>query len=309
VRRLGVILGCVALALSASPAHAKKKKRKSASLGPVVAVSAQGNDTTALGQRSSAIAVCPPGTIAVGGGFTTTFMPAGGGAIGVDNSFRSSNESWQVTGENIAGSGAVTAHAYCRRGRLPVVDVAGTAPIAGATFAVGSATASCPSGTQLIGGGFQTTRGPNGGDIAFPFANSRTGPQTWTVSSSNNTTSPQTLTAHAYCLAKIRAPTAVGGASAAVVAPLGSVAAVSSACPTPKKPKGKNKKGKKRRKKQSAQVLSAGGFSSPPPGSGNPVPVYIDSRAGSGVWLATAVNGSVFSSSGALLVSSQGLCL
>jgi hypothetical protein len=309
--RTAAILGCFILALGSTPANAKKKKRKSASLGPVVAVSAQGNNTTAPGQRSSAIAVCPPGTIAVGGGFTTAFMPGGGSAIAVDNSFRSSSESWQATGENVSGTGAVTAHVYCRRGRLAAIDVEDTAPIAGAIFAVGNATASCPGGTQLIGGGFQTTRGPNAGDIAFPFVNSRTGPRAWTVSSANNTTVPQTLTAHAYCMAVIKPPTAVTGASANVVPTLGQVSAASATCPIPKK--GKRKKGsaskKKGKRKQPRQVLSAGGFSSPAPGSGNPVSVYIDSRAGTGVWLATAVNGSLFSTTGAMLVSSQGICV
>jgi hypothetical protein len=312
VRRLGAILGCVALTLSASPALAKKKKKKSAALGPVVAVSAQGNSTTALGQRSSAIAVCPSGTIAVGGGFTAPFRPDAGSAIGVDNSFRSSNESWQVTGENIAGTGAVTAHAYCRRSRLPIVDVTAAGPIPGQIFAAGSATASCPGGTQLIGGGFQTTRGPNAGDIAFPFVNTQTAPGTWTVSSTNNATSPQTLTAHAYCMAGIRTPTAVTGAGSAVVPTLGQVSAASATCPVPKRRKGKKASAsakKKGKRKQPRQVLSAGGFSSPPPGSGNPLPVYVDSRAGTGAWLATAVNGTLFSTTGALLVTSQGICV
>jgi hypothetical protein len=308
--RMTAILGCLILALGATPALAKKKKKKSAALGPVVAVSAQGNNTTALGQRSSAIAVCPPGTIAVGGGFTSAFSLGGGSAIAVDNSFRSSNESWQVTGENFSGTGAVTAHAYCRRARHPVVDVTAAAPIPGTIFAVGSATAGCPAGTQLIGGGFQTTRGPNTGEIAFPFVNAQTGPQTWTVSSANNTANTRTLTAHAYCMAQIKTPTTVTGAASNVVPPLGQVSATSATCPVPKK--GKGKKGsasKKRKRKQPRQLLSGGGFSSPTPGSGNPFVVYIDSRAGAGTWLATAVNGSVFGTSGALLVSGQGQCL
>jgi hypothetical protein len=106
-------------------------------------------------------------------------------------------------------------------------------------------------------------------------------------------------------------PATVTGAAASTVPALAEVSATSATCPTPKKGKGKKGSASKRKgkRKRPRQVLSAGGFSSPPPGSGNPFVVYVDSRAGTGAWLATAVNGSVFSPSGTVLVTSQGICV
>lgn len=297
--RTAALLGCFILALGATPALAKKKKRKGAALGPVVTVAAQGNTTTTSPQRSTAIAICPSGTMAVGGGFSAPISTAT--LIVVDNSYRSSNESWLSSGENVSGNGAVTAYAYCRRGTRPVTDATGMAAIPPAIFATGTATATCPGGTQLISGGFQTTPG----GLASPFVNMRTAPGSWTVGSANNgADDPQTLTAHAYCTSGIKAAVGVTGTAAAAVPMLGAVSASSAACPAPKKRK---KKGKKKRKQRPRQVISAGGFSSSPPMGASPLGVFTDSRAGTGVWTATAVNGTF--SFGSLLVSSQGMCV
>jgi hypothetical protein len=295
--RTAALLGCFILALGATPAQAKKKKKKGAALGPVVTVAAQGNTTTTSPQRSTAIAICPSGTMAVGGGFSAPFSTAT--LIVVDNSYRSSNESWLSSGEHVSGTGAVTAYAYCRRGTRPVTDATGMAAIPPAIFATGTATSTCPGGTQLISGGFQTTPG----GLASPFVNMRTAPGTWTVSSANNGSDAQTLTAHAYCMSGIKPPVSVTGTAAAAVQMFGTVSASSAACPAPKKRK---KKGKKKRKAP-RQVISAGGFSGSPPMGASPLATFTDSRAGTGVWTSTAVNG-VFST-GNLLVSSQGICL
>jgi hypothetical protein len=79
-----------------------------------------------------------------------------------------------------------------------------------------------------------------------------------------------------------------------------SVSAATTACAPPRKPKGKGKK------RKAARLLSAGGFSSPPPQGVSAVPVYTDSRISGSGWLAAAVD--LGGDPGPVAVSSQGFC-
>jgi hypothetical protein len=298
--------------LTATPAVAKKKGKKKG-LGPVVTAVAAGNSTSAAGQTSTATATCPAGTVAMGGGFTTQFTSSG--ALAVDNSFRSSNQSWTASGENVSGAASITTYAYCRRNRKPITDVTAAGVIPSGPFTHGTAAAACPGGTQLISGGYQTTSGPAADAVTFPQVNATTTPGIWTVRSVNNSAGTQTLTAHAYCTTGIKPPKIVTASTSQTVGPFGPVSVTTPACPVPKK-KG-TKKGKKsalaaakgkKRKRKPAQLLSAGGFSSPDLVSGSPGAIYVDTRIGSGGgWLGTANNASV--ATGPLSVTSQGICV
>jgi hypothetical protein len=295
------IIACaiLAIALAAAPAEAKKKKKKKPPLGPVVTTTATGNTVNAPGDVSTATATCPPGTKALGGGFVGPF--SGTSAVVIFASYRSGEQSWSVAGVQAGpGTGNATAFAYCRRTTKAVVDVAAATPVPAGVGMTASTSARCPSGTQLISGGFISTSGPSGLDVSFASTNLSTAPGTWSVTAlQNGNTTPQTMTAHAYCMSGIRAPTILNATNSPPVAPSASNSVTSPPCPTPKKPK----KGKKKKKKKPRQLLTAGGHSSP----ASDFHFYTDSHIGAGGWLATAVR--VGGSTGPFSVTSQGICV
>jgi hypothetical protein len=298
---LVLIIGMAALMLLPGSALAKKKHKKPKGLGPVVTVTAAGNTTTVAGQVSSATATCPTGTQALGGGFSLP-VGAGDGFLSIRESFRATPSDWKVSAVNIGGTGAVTAYANCRRTALQVTDTTGAATVPGAAFAAGTATAVCPSGEKLVGGGFQTLSGPASSDWTLVEENLSRGAGAWTASAVNNSGVQNAVTAHAYCMSGIRTPTLVSATNSLGVGLYGSSSSTTPACPRPKKPK----KGKKKPKKP-RQLLAAGGFSAPPPSPAAVTPFFTDSRIGSGGWLATAVNANA--SVGPLSVTSQGVCV
>jgi hypothetical protein len=304
LRRTLIVSFCLLMMLPAAPALAKKKHKVPKGLGPVVTVAVTGNPTPASGQDSTATATCPSGLQAVGGGFTG---PIGAAAvILVYDSFRSSQQAWSVTGRNLGGSGAVTAYAYCRKATRKITDVAGSGSVTASGEAT-SPTASCPVGTRLIGGGFQSTTSASSDAVVIPQANWSPTPGTWLVTGVNNESGAQTLTAHAYCMSGIAAPTVLTASASASVTKNSSVPATTTSCPAAKKPK--KKKGKKRKKPQ-PQLLSAGGFSGATAmaGGGTPVGGYSENRIGStGGWLAAIVSAN--GNSGTLSLTSQGFCV
>ena len=298
------LLSCVILALAVTPALAKKKLKKPVKLGPVVTVSATGGNTTTDGQESTATATCPTGKQAVGGGFSAPLIEEG--ALIVHSSYRSAPGAWTVEAQNAAGSGAVTAHAYCRNASAGPVTDAATATALSTSGETKTVTSTCPPGTGLIAGGFQSTVPPSADAVVFPQVSLASSPTAWTVTGVENQDGAITLTAHAYCLAKIAPPGLVLGTALGSGAEFASASATTAgSCPVPPKPK----KGKRKRKKKPAKLLSAGGFSvSPVNGaSGAPIPVFGESRVSSPGWLASAVNGS--STTGQFSVVSQGLCV
>jgi hypothetical protein len=303
-RRTLIVSFCLLMMLPAAPALAKKKhKKKSAGLGPVVTVTAVGNPASTA-QDSTATASCPTGKEALGGGFSAPFAP--GGTLVVHSSYRSSPQSWTTAAWAAGGTGSVTSYAYCRNvPRNPVSDVAQSVDFPSSGVAR-TLTPTCPSGTQLIGGGFQSTTGPAAGDFAILQVNAPgAASESWAVTGLQNTSAAQSLTAHAYCLGGIRQATLVNGANAMSVSPADAISATSATCPVTKQ---KKRKGRKKRKKRPAQLLTAGGFSGPvASGGGGAVAIYTDSRIGpSGGWSATARDGS---GSGTLSLTSYGLCV
>ena len=305
-----VLLIAVALALCATPALAKKKHKKRVQpihLGPVVTATAQ-SPSVSTGEASAA-ASCPGGLQAVGGGFSSPVGP--GNAIVVHDSYLSSPTSWTVTGHSVGGSGAVTAEVYCRNtSRAPVTDVAATVPVSGVSGAVGTAAPTCPGSSRLIGGGFQSTTGINSGDFLTIKTNMATSASTWTVDGLNLESSTSfTLTGHAYCMSGINPPTILSGSQSVAAVQYTTVDASTGACPvhaTPKKPK----KGKKRKKRRAApaQLLSAGGFSTPPATGATPRPIVGSSRIGTGGgWSGSAINAT--NGTGTMTLSIQGICV
>ena len=295
MRRVAIVLGCALLLLPATPALAKKK-HKAKKLGPVVTATATGNTVSVTGALSTATASCPAGKQAVGGGFSAPLSASI--SLFVTSSFRSAPNAWTVTGRRQGGSVAATAFAYCRNANKTVTDVTATGTVPSGAGQVGTATASCPPGTQLISGGFQIDQGAASNDYALPTHNLaiNTSPS-WLVQAVNNLNGVRTVTAHAYCMAKIAAPTFVNATISPTLAQFATGTLATPQCP---KIKGK-KKGKK---KKPAKLLSAGGFASQ---TTLPIEIFSDSRIDSGTWLNSGVN--VTGPTGPIHLSSQGVCL
>jgi len=303
-RTVGIaIVGCLAVALSATPALAKKKKKKPVKLGPVVTVSAVGN-TASAGAESTAVANCPSGKQVIGGGFSAPLNMSV--ALVVHDSYRSSAQSWTVNARNLSAvSGAATGYAYCRKTtKSQVTDSAQSVGLSGVADTK-TLSPTCPAGTKLVGGGFQSSVGPNTSDWVIVDQNAPgPGSGAWTVTGVNATASSKTLTAHTYCLAGIRTPTILSQSTSGSAGTIPGLSVTTGSCPPPPKPK-KGKKGKKKKKKP-AQLLSAGGFNGPIASNSGPVPIWSDSLVASPGWKATTVN---LSSPGSISITSYGVCV
>ena len=295
---LFVLVMAALLALAPASALAKKKHKKQTKLGPVITVLATGPVVNGSGTVTTAVASCPPGLAATGGGFSLG-QDSSPQTTGVFESYRSAPGSWTASAITTGlENGQINAFAYCRHTTRAISDVTATGSLPGGSLQTGKASATCPTGTQAIGGGFQASRTEGTRFLGLPQSSMSVSGSTWSVLAINNGSGPQTITAHADCLAGIRTPTVVSSATTATLNQDQTVTATSPSCPVVKK------KGKK--KKRPRQLLSAGGFSTPPP-SGEPVALLTTTQAGSTGWVATAAN--VTNTTGPLTITSQGICV
>jgi hypothetical protein len=298
--KLVALVAASAILLLPGSALAKKKHQKPVLQGPVVTVTAMGNTASGFDEDSTAVATCPTGTVALGGGFSTPFDSAT--ALAVFNSYRSGANSWTVDAVRFTGAGAATAFAYCRRASRPISDVTatGTIPDGGQS---GSASATCPAGSHLIGGGFQSSRAP-AGTVAYARSNMSTASDTWSLVDVNGSgaSGSRTITAHAYCLPGIRPPTILTATTSALLAENATGSITSPACPVPRKVKAKRGK---RRKKKPRKLLSAGGYAGPPP-TATPGGQFSASHIAGTGWLAAFVNNT--GPSGTEQITSQAIC-
>jgi hypothetical protein len=284
------------MAFTPIPAQAKKSQRKP--LGPVVTVSATGNLVASEGQVSTATATCPAGKTMIGGGFSAPLAAGSAGhGLAVFETYRSGRQTWTVsavaTGD--APAAAVRSFGYCRTAHRLVTDQSAVGVMPGRLRSSASATATCPRHTSLISGGFQSNRDPGTTRVALPVTNLAGGKSSWTVTGVNNGTMfSRIVTAHAYCMARIRGPMRVSRSTRPTLTQFGTGMLPSPACP---------KKGRKPRR-----LLSAGGFSTPATVSPNPAVVLTESfSAGRSGWLLRFTN--VTGPSSAVPVTSQAICL
>lgn len=279
----------VTFALGAVPADAKKKKAK---VPPVVTATATASTSTD-GQLVSPTAVCPKGTVALGGGYSGGTSEEGGMVTDlyvVYESRRASESSWQVGAarEDSGASGNpvdLTATVFCqspklgkakkasvakkRKKMLAVSEVSATGPGA-ANAAQSSATVTCPAGT-LISGGFRvsppaTTSSP----LAFPvvYANYASSPTAWTASETTSGPTALAITSYADC-AKTKAPLSATGSGG--VSPGATGSATSSSCPK-------------------GHPLFGGGFNNTTPAASGPVETPYESTGAAGGWRVSAYN-------------------
>ena len=302
MKRCVLLLAALALAISPAAALAKKKHKKPTKLGPGTTVLATGPVVNGSGTVTTAVASCPAGLAATGGGFSLS-QDTNPQTTGVFESYRSAPGSWTASAITTGlENGQVNAFAYCRHTTRAISDVAATGSLPGGSLQTGKASATCPTGTQAIGGGFQVSRTEGTRFLGLPQSSMSVSGSTWSVLAINNGSAPQTITAHADCLAGIRAPTVVSSATTATLNQDQTVTSTSPSCPVVKK--SKKKKGKKKKRPQ--QLLSAGGFSMPPP-SGEPIALLTATQAGPTGWVSTAAN--VTNTTGPLTITSQGICV
>ena len=295
---IGALLS--ALLLAASPADAKKKHKKPKS-PPVTVVSAS-KSTTSDGELVTVTATCPTGLIAVGGGFSDPINVVGTTLEDlhvVYESRRVGDSAWQVSGARETSAGSpptlpLTAQVDCRTPRLSkpkpvkkaaaakkkkvkritVSEVSAAGGQAG-SGGVSNPTASCPAGTQAIGGGYSSTPPPKlNGTPAFPvyFQNLRSSPTAWTSAFTNSGTVARTETSYAYCASGLKL------IDATVTVPLdaSSVGGLKSATAAARCPKGK--------------ALLGGGFSTTQPGSMGPLAFLSEAGTVAGGWQVSAYN-------------------
>jgi hypothetical protein len=192
-RRLvvGVLIAGATFALVGAIAAAKIKTRS--------------NSTTIAAQQfGSTTAKCPKGSEPVAGGFASpgfdpTFMTGPG--IVATTSKRAGHHAWKTGAFNFgapsASTGKEIGFAYCdtHKPRLRQVS-SGTTSVP--AFGNGSATATCPGGSEAVSGGV-IGFGPLDATV-IPFTSKRVGDHKWKVVAFNNDqTNAEKLTAFAYC--------------------------------------------------------------------------------------------------------------
>lgn len=148
----------------------------------------------------SAVAKCPPGSVAIGGGFEGRFSLLGAEAVIPLTSKLLGDRRWLVEGFNAGGaSGDLVAHAYCKPGvdALVTRSEQTTAPGDHAkTFTV-----RCPDRSRAVAGGFDGHLGPGpsftgSGAVSSKRADHRT---SWQTSAVGVNAQPGMITAYVYC--------------------------------------------------------------------------------------------------------------
>jgi hypothetical protein len=196
-RRIALIglAAAVVLACTAPVASGSKLKTRSAT------ATVSGGAGTAV----SVTAVCPHGTRALGGGFSTA-LPNSDHALLVFESRRIGHRRWRAsaveTDDNTAGD-ALTAYVNCRRVRRRASARTASASVtntnSGPPFEH-TAIASCPIGSKAIAGGFRVTPWEDGGRVLIVDASRRVGSRRWLVTSYNfGDAADGVETAYAYC--------------------------------------------------------------------------------------------------------------
>src|SRR5262245_42702861 len=199
-----VAIGAFVLSLLGTPPADAKKRKKQRSLP--VSVFSSSKATSGDNQQVTVTATCPPGLIAVGGGFAAPILVASGGVTDFDlvyESRRSGQAAWQVTAvrSDTGGPGpdlSVFADVDCRarklssskrassskkrRKRLLITEVSSSDTSATANLAQASATARCPSRTKAVGGGYSSSPPPTFADpfgFQFVWTSHRDSPTSW----------------------------------------------------------------------------------------------------------------------------------
>ena len=149
-------------------------------------------------RQGAATAVCPKGEHVSSGGIIGQFRPpvGEGPEMFPEGMRRTAANKWTVYGLNNAAltGSRLTAVAYCDHGAVPTV-AQHTVSLPG--LKVASAVATCPAGSVVVGGGYNSASSPGHLEIVIRFA--LLSPRDLVVSMGNFRTAATTLTAIAYC--------------------------------------------------------------------------------------------------------------
>lgn len=147
------------------------------------------------GQTKTIRATCPGRRHLFGGGFQRTDFISRGGDY-VTESRAISSKTWQVTGTAFGSfGGELTAIAYCRRSKKPLVKEVSASTTVGVRQYGTATTPPCPAGRRLVFGGFSSS--PSGPVfLTDGFINTD---QAWTASGFNYFGPEATVTAYGYC--------------------------------------------------------------------------------------------------------------
>jgi hypothetical protein len=203
----------VALTAIADPSDAAKKKKPRPPVRVPLAVStATGSASVSLPStlprvaEVSAIATCPSGTVAIGGGFagsvnseqSQSHVPL------ISESVRVGATQWRTRGIALFGANAtaqdLTTEVYCMPSKGTIADVATQTSIGANTTDTAGFTVACPASSQLLSGGFSglASTGPPPNLVAAtesaPAGNS------WSIQMGRlGDGSSAEVTGHAYC--------------------------------------------------------------------------------------------------------------
>src|SRR3954469_1513191 len=148
------------------------------------------------GQTRTATATCPPGNRLLAGGFQrTNFVTRGGNYV--TESRAASDRSWQVSGSAFGNfGGELTAIAYCLRSRTSLVSEVSSDSELPVEESAPATTPACPSGSQMIGGGFTTAPSgpPRRSSAHF------NGDGSWSATAFNEFGPDATISARGYCM-------------------------------------------------------------------------------------------------------------
>lgn len=153
------------------------------------------------GASGEAVAACPAGTTATGGGFLNVAALAGGTDVVVSRS-EPAADGWRVAAHNTTDAvRTIQAYAVCAAVERTVTLGAATVPPGERALAE----AACPAGSTVTGGGFINLDALGGGtDVTVGL--SRGDGTGWTVDAYNPTTAASTVWAWAVCTADTAAP-------------------------------------------------------------------------------------------------------
>jgi hypothetical protein len=144
------------------------------------------------GLQTQVPVTCPQGSAPLGGGGVAS---SGDTAVNLNSSFPL-KKGWRVDVNNGSGGGdTVTTYAICGVKPKNYIQVAGTPATNGASSQT-PASASCPTGTQVFGGGALSGSSSTVVDLNSSVPS---GTATWVAYENNNSASDASLTAYAVC--------------------------------------------------------------------------------------------------------------
>jgi hypothetical protein len=238
------------LAVLALPAAAAAVKKP----GTTPKVKTRTSTSTAAGNGAivSTTALCPAKHRAVGGGFEETAPTIGAQGI-VYESVKSGQSGWRVSSQILdqmapIDSVTLTVYVYCRKPSVKRAKTHGgattpktktsssTAATPAANQTGPTAQAICSKGRRAMAGGFATTP-PIVGASARPIVldSLRSGSSSWQTLVLSGATHAGSVTSHAYCAKKVKAPSTHVAVGPSTVDPFG-VSAATADCPPKKNP-------------------------------------------------------------------------